>query len=663
MKIGVAYYPEQWPKERWDEDARNMAQLGIDVVRLGEFAWSRLEPRRERIQMDWLEEAIDVLASHGMKIILGTPTAAPPPWLFTRHPTILPERADGRKFYYGSRRHACLNNPAYLKYVRRIVTELAKKFADNQHLFAWQIDNEVSFEKGGVCYCDECEQAFRMWLKRRYGTIDRLNKRWGTAFWSQEFVDWHEIPIPRETVVAPHPSLLLDYKRFVSAQTRAFVKKQKDIIRDYSRSDVPITVNEPEPILLPHVNAYSLAELQDVVSLDNYPSRLSRLSMTIRGLDFARSLKNNSFWIMEQQAGATVNSFQPRPGQLRLWACQSFFRGADLICFFRWKTAPSGQETHWHGILDSDGMPRRRYSEIKQTVEDLKSHEKDVGHSLPLAKVGIYVDFESAWALEANRFGAKPDYFQKVSQFHEILRQRGITADFVAENSPLDDYSLVVAPSLFISNPKLISRLEVYTRKGGVLLATAPSGHVTTTNTTGDIRPPGALSSLLGVEVLEMDRVEKDGNSVKFNNDGSRFEAGKLCCILEPRGSDVLACYEKDYYAGSAAFTVAEAEYGKALFLGAELQEKGLERVLDYALKTAGIEPVPWKASEEVEVVELKNETEHARKFSLLNHSHEKKVIDFAEEWTVKDVFSNHQVENSLELEPYQVTVVELCRT
>jgi beta-galactosidase len=84
--LGVCYYPEHWPEATWPEDARRMAELGITYVRIGEFAWSRMEPARGRFDWGWLDRAIDTLGRPGLKVVLGTPTSTPPKWLVDQHP-------------------------------------------------------------------------------------------------------------------------------------------------------------------------------------------------------------------------------------------------------------------------------------------------------------------------------------------------------------------------------------------------------------------------------------------------------------------------------------------------------------------------------------------------------------------------------------------------
>lgn len=661
MKFGVAYYPEHWPEERWAADAQMMSQMGIEVVRIGEFAWWRLEPRRERIDTSWLEEAVEVLRNHDLRVMLGTPTAAPPPWLFNRHPNILPQQADGRRWAMGSRRHVCLNNPAFTKYARRIVLELARTFRDGQ-IWAWQIDNELGLGPTGVCYCDECEKSFRRWLKRRYGTIDRLNRMWGTAFWSQGFSDWHEIPAPRRTVCGPHPSLALDYSRFISAQHRAFVEEQRDIIRDYAGEDAPITVNNPCGLELPHLNMFSLASQQDVISLDNYPTDRSRLDQTALGLDMARSLLEGPFWITEQQAGATLvpgHSQQPRPGQLRLWTWQAAARGAELITYFRWRTAPYGQEMHWYGLLDSDGTPRRRMDEIRRTIEEVRDRAEAWENYEVAGSVAIMLDYESAWAIDSTSMGWDPDYFAHVRALYSLLRRMGVPVQLLHPDANLAPFDMVIAPMQFVCTNALAKKLKVYTHDGGTVLVSAPAGYRSPVNTCLESPPPGPLTELLSVEVTEHDVLGGEhSNSVRPVEGAHSFEVDGFCSILELRGAKELATYERDFYAGSPAVTVRSEGRGEAYFTGAALNEDGWRWILQTACETADVPRWEW-SSEEVEVVPLRGPAGRPERVFVLNHADHTVELPVAEGQTVTDLLRREEHENPLVIEPYSVVLLQ----
>jgi len=663
MQIGVAYYPEQWPEERWATDAQLMRQAGIEVVRVGEFAWSRLEPKRERFETDWLGAAVRVLTKGGLKVIMCTPTAAPPAWLFQRHPDICPMDADGRRWHYGSRRHVCLSSPAYLKYARRIVSEVLKIFGSNPNIVAWQIDNELGCAPGAICYCDECTQAFRRWLKRRYGTTERLNRQWGTSFWSQRYSDWHEVVAPRRTPDGPHPSLLLDYRRFISAQHRAFVQDQRELIRDGIAGEVTVTTNLVPGVEVPHIDLFAFAAAQDVVGLDNYPADASRLELTALGLDLARSAKQKPFWVMEQQAGATLiagHATQPRPGQLRLWSYQAAAHGAGLISFFRWRTASSGQEMHWYGMLDSDGTPRRRFDELRETIAELKEHAHLWEGCRPAADVAVMLDYDSAWALDSTPLGRRVDYFGHVRVLCRELRRMGAQVDFVKSGQDLSPYRVVVVPMPFLATREGAKQLEVYVNTGGRALVTAPAGYKTPVNASSPTPPPGELTALLGVEVTEHDLVRPAASSaVVLRDGGGRFATSGLCGVLELRGAEALASYESDFYAGSPAVTVRRDGEGEAYYVAALASPELYRAVLSRALEGAGVQLCEW-ACETIEVVPLQEASGEGRLLFVLNHGSQTVMLPLPQGVEAQELLTGAACKGNLGLGAYGVALLKM---
>ncbi|MDP6106982.1 MAG: beta-galactosidase [Candidatus Brocadiia bacterium] len=662
MRIGVAYYPEHWSDDRWPVDARMMQQMGVDVVRVGEFAWSSLEPRRERFEMDWLEQVVELLAEHGLRTIMGTPTAAPPMWLCRRHPGITPIGPNGQGWYCGSRRELCVNNSAYRKYSRRIVVELAKRFGGNSSICAWQVDNEFGSGALPTCCCDECEQAFRQWLKRRYGTIGRLNRMWGTRFWSQTFSDFHDIPVPRRTPAGPHPSLALDYRRFTSASYRAFLAEQSGIIKEYAGEDATVTTNMVPPLAVPGLNMFSLAREEDVVSVDNFPGDGSSPDEAALTLDLARSARRRAFWVMEQQAGATPipgRAGQPRPGQLRLWSYQAAARGAEMIAYFRWRTCPAGQEMHWHGLLDADGHPGRRFQEVKATIGELKERAELWKGSLPSADVAIMLDYGSAWALEATPLGARLDYFWQVRDVYTALRLMGVQVDFVAPGRNLSDYRAVVVPMPFVCPAGLGKQLETYAAQGGWALVTAPAGYKTPENTAIGRYPPGELRDVLGVEVAEHDVLGGESQNALLFDDGTSFPTGPFCSVMELRGAEPLARYEAQYYADSPAVTVREVGVGRVYFLGALVGPDCYRALLGRIVAGAAVVQSNL-SSESVEVVHLTPGSDRKRLTFVLNHSAEPANLPLPGENACQDLLTGQVCRGEVALPGYGVVLLEM---
>ena len=661
MRIGVAYYPEHWPRERWAADAQMMKQMQIDVVRIGEFAWSRLEPRREQFEMDWLVEAVETLGAEGLEVIIGTPTAAAPPWLLNRHPGIAPVDAEGKPWYPGSRRHACLNNRAYQKYARRVVRQLAKTFGRNPHVVAWQIDNELGCGGSGVCYCDDCQLAFRQWLKGRYGSVERLNKKWGTVFWSQEFTDWHEIPAPRRTPAGVHPSLLLDYRRFVSATYRDFVREHADTIREFAGAEQKVTTNTIG-LQLDQIDLFSLGVFQDVASVDSYPAQQSALDSVALNLDLTRSVKRKAFWVLEQQAGPTLLGSRrslPRPGQLRLWSYQAAARGAELISYFRWRTCPFGQEMHWYGMLDTDGVPRRCFDELKRTIAELKGRAALWEGRLPVAKVALVLDYASHWALGRDALAAGLNYVNQLRIFYTELRRMGVTVDFVPPQGQLTDYAAAVVPMPLICDFERAKHLEAYASQGGTLLVTAPAGYRTEENTSLPTSPPADLTGLLGVQVVEHDILRSEHRNALVFEDGRRFPTEGFCSVMELHGAQVLATYAEEFYAGSPAVVTNRSGRGQAFFMGATTSREGCRHVLCTMLDAAGLAPHSW-SSESVEIVPVAASDEERHLTFVLNHAPEPVELSLGEASSCEDLLTGKTSSGAVRVEGYGVVLLKM---
>ena len=114
IHFGVDYYPEHWPRERWETDARLMKEMGVQVVRMAEFSWFKMEPAEGEFDFEWLEDVVALLDSYGIKTVLGTPTAAPPAWIIQKNPEIQPIDREGRRRHFGGRHHDCQSNAVYV---------------------------------------------------------------------------------------------------------------------------------------------------------------------------------------------------------------------------------------------------------------------------------------------------------------------------------------------------------------------------------------------------------------------------------------------------------------------------------------------------------------------------------------------------------------------
>ncbi|MCC5961167.1 MAG: beta-galactosidase [Rhodobacteraceae bacterium] len=472
--LGVCYYPEHWREDIWPDDARRMADAGLTWVRIGEFAWSRLEPEPGRLECDWLDRAIDILGQAGLKVVLGTPTATPPRWMLARHPDMLAVDAHGRPRKFGSRRHYCFSHQGYLGECKRIVTALAERYGKNPHVAAWQTDNEYGCHDTILSYSDAARAAFRDWLGQKYQSPQALNHAWGNIFWSMEYASFDDIDLPNLTVTEPNPAHVMDFRRFSSDQVVAFNRAQTDILRRHSTA--PIAHNYMGRVT--EFDHFAVGADLDIASWDSYPIGFlsDRLEATPAHKaaflrqgdpdfqafhhDLYRAVGRGRWWVMEQQPGpvnwAPYNP-APLPGMVRLWTWEAFAHGAEAVCYFRWRQAPFAQEQMHAGLLRPDSAPAPGLAEAAQVAQELRDMP-DAACSK--GDVALIFDYASAWAWDIQPQGADFDYFRLVFAWYRALRRLGLNVDILpADAADLSDWKLVLAPGLFTLSDTLRAAL------------------------------------------------------------------------------------------------------------------------------------------------------------------------------------------------------------
>ncbi len=642
--FGVDYYPEHWPEERWETDARLMAGMGLELVRLAEFAWKKLEPAEGSFEFGWLDRALAALDRHGLKAVLGTPTAAPPAWLIEANPEVLPLDSQGRRVSFGGRHHDCQSSPAYRRHAQRIVGAMARRFGTDPRVVGWQVDNELGNSHEDLCHCESCRTAFHAWLELRYGSVDALNQAWGTQFWSQGYDSFDQVPTPAFTITAHSPSLLLDWKRFHSDLVVEFQELQLSVIRAEAPGHF-VTHNMMGFADL--VDYFDLGADLDFVSHDQYPLGFWQAPRApaelAAALDLMAGIKGKPFWVMEQQAGMTgwqVMAQAPRPGQLALWAAQSVARGADTVLFFRWRTCLSGTEQYWHGILPHDGRPGRRYEELKVLVAALKPQMARFAGSLSGAEVGILYSYEQNWAFEIQPHHPDLDYITYVQRIHASFHERNVPVAFLAPGASLDGYRLIVAPLLYIEIPGLAERLRAFVEGGGTLLLTMRTGVKDAANVCLATSPlPGPYAELLGLEILDYDCLRSGPVPVALVGPPNSAMQGALAAgsgelwwdCIETRGARPWAAGLLGPHAGEAIVTRQRLGAGEAWYLGTSPDSGLMGLLCAELLASAGVEglgPSP-------EGVELcRRRTGSCDFLFALNHTGEAKRFGLEAGWT-----------------------------
>ncbi|MEM9342946.1 MAG: beta-galactosidase [Pseudomonadota bacterium] len=479
--LGVCYYPEHWDQALWAEDAARMVNAGLTWVRIGEFAWSRLEPTPGTFDWGWLDQAIETLHEAGLKVVLGTPTATPPKWIVDKHPDMLARDAEGRERRFGSRRHYCFSHDGYRTECRRIVTTLAERYGAT--VDAWQIDNEYGCHDTTVSYSDAALHAFRDWLAQRYQSIDSLNRAWGNVFWSMEYSGFDDIGLPILTVTEPNPSHVLAFRRFSSDQVARFNRAQAQIIRQHSPA--PLIHNYMGRTL--YFDHFEVGADLDIASWDSYPlgflmdrvpaTEATRAAFVRQGdpdfqafhHDLYRAVGKGRWWVMEQQPGP-VNwapwNPAPLPGMVRLWTWEAFAHGAEAVCYFRWRQSPFAQEQHHAGLLRPDSADAPGMAEALEVAEELKGMPDEASAQAPVA---IVFDYASSWAWEAQPQGADFDYFTLVFDAYRALRRGGLSIDILPPDTDrLADYATVLIPGMMALPDSLTQ--QITSHPGRVIL-------------------------------------------------------------------------------------------------------------------------------------------------------------------------------------------------
>ncbi len=678
FQLGVCYYPEHWPEELWADDFRRMRELNFSVIRIAEFAWSIFEPEEGIFSFDLFDRAIALAHDHGLQVILGTPTATPPAWLTHKYPEVLNVTQTGVQYQHGMRRHYNYNAPIYRELSARIVREMAEHYGQHPAVIGWQIDNELNCETN-VFYSAADHAAFRDWIQRKYGTLDALNRAWGTVFWNQTYTDWVQISLPGPTPSdSPNPHQALDEKRFFSDSAISFACLQADILRERAPNQW-ITTNG----IFGHLDSHQLTEKAlDFISYDSYPNFSTIYSTMFPDLgaeplldrywswrlSVTRSISTH-FCVMEQQSGPggwtnRIAQPSPKPGQMRLWTYQSIAHGADMVLYFRWRTATFGTEIYWHGINDYHNRPNRRVAEAAQIGRELGTFASRVVTTQTAAHVAIVSDYDNEWDGELDIWHG-PYTRQSVQAWFTALQYQHIPVDalYLQSTTTLDDlakYRVLVYPHPAIMTDATAGLLTEYVRQGRGVVFGARTGYK---DSTGQcyMRPlPGSVAELCGVTVADFTRIgpNESAPALRWHHlEGATIAAETFNDILqvEAPGAEVLAEYASGYYAGAPALVRHGVGNGSAYYYGAVFNVDAATALitrLGLSSPVGGWLDLP----RQVELCIRERAETDERLIFLLNYSDEDQTITLHKAAT--DVLSGQRVQGTVVLAPFDVCVL-----
>ncbi|MGN0435747.1 MAG: beta-galactosidase [Wujia sp.] len=639
IAYGGDYNPEQWPREVWDEDMRMFKEAGIDTVTLNVFSWATIQPSENEYDFSKLDEIVKLVTENDMKICLATSTGAHPAWMATRYPEILRVDFQGRKRKFGGRHNSCPNSPIYREYSAKLAGKLAEHYKNQPNLIGWHVSNEY----GGDCYCENCERAFREWLKNRYKTLEAVNRAWNTSFWGHTFYDWDEIVLPN--ALSEHfeaygkdrtqfQGISIDYKRFNSDSIMDCYRLEREAIKEMT-PDIPVTTNFMG--FYPMLDYHKWAKYIDFVAWDNYPSPNDPPALMAMNHDLMRGLKaGRPFCLMEQTP--SVTNWQPynklkRPGVMRLWSYQAVAHGADTVMFFQMRRSIGACEKYHGAVIDHAGRTDTRvFREISALGGELKRLGDETLGATAKSKVAIVFDWNNWWGIDLS---AGPsiliDYHKECLRYYQALHTQNISVDVIGVDADISEYDIVIAPILYMVKEGYDEKLRSYVRNGGTFVTTYFSGYVDDSDLVQGAYP-GKLGDILGLWVEECDALpEGEKNSFVWN--GKQYPARILCDIIRPVNAETLSVYEEDFYANETVISVNSYGEGKAYYIGTSSDD---DFYMDFIAKLCaekGIRP-EFGTYDNLEVTARYKDGN--RYLFLLNHG--EAAIDVTMEYDCKDL-------------------------
>ena len=628
MLLGVDYYPEQWDPALMEADLDAIREMGGNTIRIAEFSWHLMEPEEGHYDFSFFDHVIAMAREKGLRVILGTPTAAIPAWLANRHPDILSRFENGQPRAFGGRHVYCCNSPRLYEYSEKIIRAMAGHYKDEPQIAAWQIDNEIGHEDSDLCWCPRCREAFRRFLRDKFGgDVHRLNKTYGTAFWSQEYNDFDEIPLPAPTITTHNPALRLDWERFRSKSLCDFLDFQARLIREIDPQAV-IIHDFPGGGLDKHVDYSQAAKCLDTATYNNYPVWGGQKEPlppheTAFALDHIRWLKRNNFWITEAIMGAQghdVTGYLPRPGQAKLWSWQGMAHGCESLLYFRYRGAAKGAEQFCYGILDADNRRGRKFREVQSFFREVPQYAQALEAPIH-SDVAIVYDYDSLASFRIQRQSLLLDCPGEMKKLYKAFYDRNISVDVIPAEADLTGYQIVLLPQLTVMKPEFQAKAERFVREGGTLVLTYRTGVKDPDNNLffGEVLPVG-YAGLAGVTVAETESLQEQ-NAFPVVGEGAFAGAdgygGVFRDMLEVRDAEVLYRYGDSFYREFAAATRKRQGPGAVYYLGCSLDEGTISRLAETILAERGIEAIP--SPEGVEIVTRGGAGQKIR--MLMNHN------------------------------------------
>jgi len=665
MIYGGDYNPEQYDRETMLEDMRMFKKANIDFVRVNIFAWATSQKDEVTYDFTCLDEVIDTLHQHDIKVGIGTGTAAHPAWMAKKYPDILRTEFDGKRRKFGGRHNSCPNSPNYRKFASLFVEKLVDRYQNHPSVLLWNISNEW----GGACYCDNCEKEFRVWLKKKYETLDKLNKAWNTSFWGHTFYDWDEIVVPnllsehfgeRQTMFQ---GISLDYARFNSDSMLECHKIEYDMIKNVMPDSIVTTniMGAYKPL-----DYQKWAKYMDVIAWDNYPGIDTPVSFTAMSHDLMRGLKDGEpFMLMEQtpsqQNWQAYNALK-RPGVMRLWSYQAVAHGSDTVLFFQMRRSQGACEKFHGAVIEHVGHENTRvFREVAELGEELVDLSDTLLDSRVKSRVAIVFDWDNWWATEfSSGPSASLKYVDEVHKYYQAFFNQNIQVDMVSVDTDLSQYDLVVAPVLYMVKQGYADKIENYVSNGGTFLTTFFSGIVDEHDLVTLGGYPGELRKVLGIWSEEIDALSPEHKNKivldkQLGNLKGEYSCNLLFDLIHSEGAEVLATYGEDFYKGMPVLTRNTFGKGQAWYVASSADDEFLQDLVSHLAEEKGFQAEVTAPAG----VEITKRYKDGKCFLfVLNHTKEAVLVNIP---NVKGInlLTKEQVQERVDIPAYGVAIIE----
>ena len=658
MLFGGDYNPNQYEEELWTEDIRILEKASINSATINVFSWSKIQPNENEYDFSYLDKVIKMLSENDYDIVLATSTASLPAWMYQKYPEVGRIDFEGRRHKFGQRHNACPNSPIYQKYSEKMASELAERYGNHKNIVCWHINNEYS----GECFCPHCEKEFRVWLQKKYKTIEKLNKAWNMEFWGHLVYDWDEIVLPNilsesinyeDTAFA---GISLDYRRFMSDSLLKNFITEKQAIREIDKN-TPITTNLMGTYK--YLDSFKWAKEMDIVSWDHYPSFDTPKSFSAMSHDLMRGLKDGQpFMLMEQtpsqQNWQPYNSLK-KPGEVRCLSYQAVAHGSDTVQFFQLRRSVGGCEKFHGAVISHVGHENTRvFNEVATIGKELKELSDTIIGARSDNKIGIVFDWDNYWALEYTS-GPNRDlkYLSQIHQYYDVLYQENYTVDMIRIEADFGQYDLVIAPVLYMMKGFLKEKIETYIQNGGNFVSTFMSGIVNETDNVYLGGYPGPLRKAAGVWVEEIDALAPNQyNTLSLDNQD--YQCNLLCDIIHLEGAESIANYTSNFYKDTPVITKNNFGKGTFWYVGSQIEETGLRKLIKKIASDIKVNPIT-KEKNTLEIT--KRVKENIPYYFIINWNEE---CALPQEFVGKlDLLTNTIMSSKMKIAQYDVLILK----